>query len=58
MDILEIVWGGVDLIGLDHDRDKWRANIIRIMMSRRMGWESQRERGHYEDQDVGGWIIL
>jgi hypothetical protein len=21
-------------------------------------WESQRERGHYEDQDVGGWIIL
>jgi hypothetical protein len=21
-------------------------------------WESQRERDHYEDQDVGGWIIL
>jgi hypothetical protein len=21
-------------------------------------WESQRERVHYEDQDVGGWIIL
>jgi hypothetical protein len=21
-------------------------------------WESQRERGHYEDQGVGGWIIL
>jgi hypothetical protein len=20
-------------------------------------WESQREGGHYEDQDVGGWII-
>jgi hypothetical protein len=21
-------------------------------------WESQRERDHYEDQDVGGWTIL
>jgi hypothetical protein len=21
-------------------------------------WESQRERDHEEDQDVGGWIIL
>jgi hypothetical protein len=21
-------------------------------------WESQRERVHYEDQDIGGWIIL
>jgi hypothetical protein len=21
-------------------------------------WESQREAGHYEDQDVGGFIIL
>jgi hypothetical protein len=21
-------------------------------------WESQKERDHYEDQDVGGWIIL
>jgi hypothetical protein len=21
-------------------------------------WEIQKERGHYEDQDVDGWIIL
>jgi hypothetical protein len=21
-------------------------------------WESQKERDHYEDQDIGGWIIL
>jgi hypothetical protein len=21
-------------------------------------WESQRDGGHWEDQDVGGWIIL
>jgi hypothetical protein len=36
-------------------------------MDRRMGrrgmhigfwWESQKERDHYEDLDVGGWIIL
>jgi hypothetical protein len=24
----------------------------------RLLWESQKERNHYEDQDVGGWIIL
>jgi hypothetical protein len=22
------------------------------------GWENQKERDHYENQDVGGWIIL
>jgi hypothetical protein len=21
-------------------------------------WESQKERHHYEDQDIGGWTIL
>jgi hypothetical protein len=21
-------------------------------------WESQKERNHYENQDIGGWIIL
>jgi hypothetical protein len=21
-------------------------------------WESQKERDHYEDQEVGGWIML
>jgi hypothetical protein len=21
-------------------------------------WESQKERDYYEDQDIGGWIIL
>jgi hypothetical protein len=21
-------------------------------------WESQRERDHYEDPDIGGWIII
>jgi hypothetical protein len=21
-------------------------------------WESQKERDHYEDQDIGGWITL
>jgi hypothetical protein len=21
-------------------------------------WESQKERDHYEDQDVGGWIVF
>jgi hypothetical protein len=39
-------------------------NIKIIMFLGRRGtpidywWESQRKRDHYEDQDVGGWIIL
>jgi hypothetical protein len=27
IDLLKIVWGGVDWIGLDQDRDKWRALV-------------------------------
>jgi hypothetical protein len=27
-------------------------------MHRGYWWEGQKERDHYEDQDVGGWIIL
>jgi hypothetical protein len=27
-------------------------------MLRRYRWESQKERDHWEDQDVGGWTIL
>jgi hypothetical protein len=40
---------------------RWAGHVARI---RRRGtlidywWESQKERDHYEDQDVGGWIIL
>jgi hypothetical protein len=29
-----------------------KRNVYRLL------WESQRERDHWEDQDVGGWIIL
>jgi hypothetical protein len=31
MDLLEICWGGVDLIGLAQDRDKWRALANAVM---------------------------
>jgi hypothetical protein len=27
MDLAEIGWGGVDSIGVDPDRDKWRALV-------------------------------
>jgi hypothetical protein len=42
-------------------RMRWAGHVAR--MGRRgtlidHWWESQRERGHYEDQDVSGWIIL
>jgi hypothetical protein len=31
MDLLEIVWGGVDWIGLVQDRDKWRVLVNAVM---------------------------
>jgi hypothetical protein len=31
MDLLEIYWGGVDWIGLDEDRDKWRTPVNAVM---------------------------
>jgi hypothetical protein len=40
---------------------RWPEHVAR--MGRRgmhigYWWESQKKRDHYEDQDVGGWIIL
>jgi hypothetical protein len=41
-------------------RVRWAGHIA--LMGRRgmhgYWWESQKERDHYEDQDVGGWTIL
>jgi hypothetical protein len=31
IDLEEIRWGGVDWIGLDQDRDKWRALANAVM---------------------------
>jgi hypothetical protein len=31
MDLLEIVWGGVDWIGLAQNRAKWRALVNAVM---------------------------
>jgi hypothetical protein len=42
-------------------RMRWAEHVARM---ERKGmyigywWESQKERDHYEDQDVGGWTIL
>jgi hypothetical protein len=35
-------------------KDEWG----RRGMHRGYLWESQKEREHWEDQDVGGWILL
>jgi hypothetical protein len=31
MDLVEIVWGGVDWIGLVQDRGEWRAVVNAVM---------------------------
>jgi hypothetical protein len=31
MDLVEIRWGGVDLIGLAQDKEKWRALVNAVM---------------------------
>jgi hypothetical protein len=36
-------------------RMRWAGNV---QMHVEYWWESQKGRDHYEDQDVGGWIIL
>jgi hypothetical protein len=39
----------------------WSGDVARMGrrgMHIRYWWESQKERDHYEDQDVGGWTIL
>jgi hypothetical protein len=39
----------------------WAGNVARMGMRRTCigyWWESQRERDHYDDQDIGGWLIL
>jgi hypothetical protein len=42
MDLVEIVWGGVDWIGLAQDRDKWKAvaNVVMIFRVPIKCWET------------------
>jgi hypothetical protein len=42
-------------------RMRWAGHVGRMGrrgMQIEYRWESQKERYHYEDQNVGGWIIL
>jgi hypothetical protein len=34
MDLVEVGWGDVDLIGLAQDRDRWRALVNAVMTLR------------------------
>jgi hypothetical protein len=43
-------------------RMRWAVHVTRMGEERNAyriyWWESQKERDHWEDQDVGGWTIL
>jgi hypothetical protein len=70
MCLVEVGWGDVDWIGRKLNNEELRhfyfsPSIIRMMHTwerrgTRIGhwWESQKGKEHYEEQDVGGWIIL
>jgi hypothetical protein len=59
---LHDLYSSPNIIGIIKARRmRWAGPVAR--MGRRgmcigCWWESQREGGHLEDQDVGGWIIL
>jgi hypothetical protein len=46
---------------IESRRMRWEGHVA-LMGEKRITlgywWESQKERDHLEDQDVGGWIIL
>jgi hypothetical protein len=37
---------------------EWDLNPLSAYLDGLMSWESQKERDHLEDQDVGKWTIL
>jgi hypothetical protein len=41
-------------------RMRWAGHVERMRRGMHVGywWESQKERNHQKDQDVGGWIIF
>jgi hypothetical protein len=36
MDLVDIIWGGVDRIGLAEDRENWRALLVNVKMNPRL----------------------
>jgi hypothetical protein len=52
------------IIMIKSRRLRWAGHVARMGGRRGMyeyigyWWESQKERDHWEDQDVGGWTIL
>jgi hypothetical protein len=42
---------------IESRRMRWAGHVARMGEKRLIGywWETQKERDHWEDQDVGGW---
>jgi hypothetical protein len=60
--VLQILYSSPSIIRITKSRRmKWighAAQMGRREMHIGSWWENQRERDHWEDQDVGGWVIL
>jgi hypothetical protein len=58
---LHDLYSSPSIIRIKPRRMRWAGHVARMgqnINAFRFLWESQRERDHYEDQNVDGWIIL
>jgi hypothetical protein len=45
---------------IESRRMRWAGHVAQMEKRNayRIFWESQKERDHWEDQDIGGWTVL